>query len=88
MGTESTPASPTGSGSPTGSASPTPRQILAVLLTVLAVVFVLQNTERVSLTLLFFDVVLPLWVATVSLLAIGVAIGWLISSRRARGRAR
>ena len=65
---------------------PTPRQIVAVLLVVLAVVFVLQNTERVALTLLVVDVVLPLWVATVSLLIIGIAIGWLLASRRARSR--
>lgn len=64
-----------------------PRQVLAIVLGVLALVLVFQNNEDVAVQLLFVQVTAPLWIVTLLLLAVGVLIGWLLSSRRAKRRA-
>lgn len=61
-----------------------PRQIVAIVLVVLTLVLVLQNRQSVTLTLLVMSVEMPLWIATVVILVIGVLVGWLL----ARGRYR
>lgn len=60
-----------------------PRHVVAIVLAVLALVLVFQNNEQVAVQLLVVDVSAPLWVVTLVLLALGVLIGWLLSSRRA-----
>ncbi len=64
-----------------------PRQVVAIVLGVLALIFVFQNNDSVAVQLLVVEVSAPLWIVTLALLAIGVLIGWLLSSRRARRRA-
>lgn len=65
----------------------TPRQVVAIVLAVLALVVVLQNREDVTLTLLMIDVTMPLWIASLVLLLIGALVGWLLASRRRRAKA-
>lgn len=64
-----------------------PRQVLAIVLGVLALIFVFQNNESIAVQLLVVEVSAPLWIVTLVLLAIGVLIGWLLSSRRAKRKA-
>ena len=63
------------------------RQVVAIVLAVLALVFVFQNGDDVAVQLLVVEVRAPLWIITLVLLALGVVIGWLLSSRRAKRRA-
>lgn len=65
----------------------TPRRVVAIVLGVLALVFVFQNSDDVAVQLLVVEFRAPLWIVTLALLAIGVLIGWLLSSRRAKRRA-
>lgn len=60
------------------------RTIALVVLGVLAVWFVVANTESVEIRLWIPTVSLPLWVVLAITLLVGVAIGWLIARRRAR----
>lgn len=65
---------------------PRPKQIVAIALVVIVVVFILQNTAESSINLLFVTVTMPVWVAFAAVLAVGVAAGYLLASRRARRR--
>jgi uncharacterized integral membrane protein len=62
-----------------------PGQIGAIALAVIALVLVLQNTNRVQVNLLFWDVTMRLWVLLLVMLALGAVIGSLL---RWRGRRR
>lgn len=64
----------------------TPRRVVAVVLAVLAIVFVLQNRAEVTLQFIGFQVTASLWFASTALLLVGVAIGVLLTSRRAASR--
>jgi len=61
----------------------TPRRIVALALAAPTMAFLLPNREDVSFQLLGFQVTGPLWFASLALLATGVAIGVLISTRSA-----
>lgn len=63
-----------------------PKQIVAILLGVLAVVFVLQNRADASINLLWITVTMPVWVAFAGLLVVGIVIGYLLAGRRAKRR--
>lgn len=58
------------------------RWVLPVLLLVLAVVFVLENRDPVSIRLLVPVVVMPQWAALTITLVIGVVIGLLVRRRK------
>ncbi len=62
-----------------------PRQVVALLLAVVAMVFVLQN--RGETTLAFFGVsfAAPLWLYTLIALLVGGLIGALLSRRKRSG---
>jgi lipopolysaccharide assembly protein A len=62
----------------------TPRRIVAIVLAVLGLVFILQNRGDTSLQLLGFQVTGPQWLASLALLATGIAIGVLLGTRRPR----
>jgi uncharacterized integral membrane protein len=62
----------------------TPRRIVAVGLAALGLLFILQNRDDTSLQLLGFQVTGPQWLASLALLATGVAIGVLVATRRPR----
>lgn len=57
----------------------------AAIITVIALLFVLQNTESVRFNLLWFDFRWPLWAMLVVFMAIGALMAWGLERRRARG---
>jgi uncharacterized integral membrane protein len=59
-----------------------PKAIVAIVLGVLALIFVIQNTDSHKVNVLFWDAKLPTWLWLLVLLLVGMAIGWLV--RRAR----
>lgn len=61
----------------------TPQRIIAAVLAVVAVAFVLQNRDDVTLQFLGVQVTAALWFASLALLLVGVIIGVLWTSRRA-----
>jgi uncharacterized integral membrane protein len=63
----------------------TAKQIVAGVLGLMLVVFVLQNTDSTSITLLLLDVTFPLWLVLAATIALSVGIGYLIGSRRRKG---
>ena len=64
----------------------TPRRIVALGLALLGLIFILQNRDDASLQLLGFQVTGPQWLASLTLLATGIAIGVLLGTRRPRSR--
>lgn len=75
---------PTGTRGSSSTPLLTPRRIVAICLAALGLVFVLQNRDDASLQLLGFQITSPQWLASLALLAVGVAIGVLLGSRRQR----
>jgi uncharacterized integral membrane protein len=61
------------------------KQVVAGIVGIVLVVFVLQNTDSTSITLLIFDVTFPLWLVLVVTIALSVGIGYLVGSRRRKG---
>jgi putative membrane protein len=55
---------------------------LAIVLLVVAVVFVLQNRNDTTITFLFLDWTSPLWFTLALVLIVGIAIGWALKGRR------
>jgi uncharacterized integral membrane protein len=66
----------------------TARQGGGIALAVLALVFIFQNTQDVTASFLFLDFEASMWFVTLALMLVGVAIGWMLASRRAARRRR
>jgi len=64
------------------------RAALTLLLTVLSVVFVLQNTEVVGIRFLFWTLSMSRVLLVLLFLAVGVLIGWLLHGLLDAGRRR
>ena len=66
-----------------------PRLIIAVVAAVIALIVVLQNTNRVNITFLFFDGTMHLWTFALLMILVGVGLGQLagVLIRRRRRRA-
>ena len=64
----------------------TPQRIVALVLAVIAVSFILQNRADVTLNLLGIRVTGPLWLSSLVVLGVGIAIGVLLSARRRSSR--
>lgn len=62
-----------------------PRQIVALVLLVVALLFLVQNTERTTIEALWADVDTPLWVALLVAFVAGLVVGGLMA-RPARRR--
>ena len=60
----------------------TPGQLLAGVLVVLAVVFIVQNRDRVRINFFTIDVSAPVWLMLTVMVLVGVLIGALIRRRR------
>ncbi|MBH0777074.1 hypothetical protein [Nocardia bovistercoris] len=58
-------------------------QWLAVGLTILAVLFVIENRAKVSIEILLIDITAPMWLILLVMFAIGWAVG-VLTRRRAR----
>lgn len=65
-----------------------PGMIVAVIVVILAVVFIFQNTATSSVKFLWLDLEAPTWVWFFILFLIGVAAGWLGHIVRTRRRDR
>jgi uncharacterized integral membrane protein len=62
--------------------------VLAILLAVVALVVVFQNTSTGEFHFLWFDIEAPKWLWLLAVFAAGVGTGLLVAARRARTRAR
>jgi uncharacterized integral membrane protein len=60
----------------------TPQRIAAGILTIVALAFVLQNRDDVTLQFLGFQITATLWFASLALLVTGALIGVLWTSRQ------
>ena len=60
----------------------TPKELIAVALSILAVVFVFENTKSTEVRFIVPRVDSPLWVALVAAVALGFVIGWFVGRRR------
>ncbi|MFE5186474.1 DUF1049 domain-containing protein [Streptomyces sp. NPDC056628] len=60
------------------------RRIVALVLVVLALVLIFQNTEETEIRLLIRVVTMPLWGALLGMGVIGALIGALLVARRRR----
>ncbi len=65
---------------------PSRKLVVSVVLGVLAIVFVLQNTARGRVDILFWHVTMPAWIWLLSIFVIGVVVGsvfpWFRRSKR------
>jgi len=68
-----------------GKSGVTPKQVVAAVIGLALVVFVLQNTDSTSITLLVFDLTFPLWLVLAATIALSVGVGYLLGSRRRKG---
>lgn len=59
-----------------------PRLVTALVLTVLAVVFVFQNNQMTAIRVLIPVVIMPLWAALAGMLIVGAAIGYAVTWRQ------
>ena len=59
-----------------------PRLITALVLTVLALVFVFQNNQMTAIRVLIPVVIMPLWAALGGMLIVGAAIGYAMNWRQ------
>jgi uncharacterized integral membrane protein len=66
-----------------------PRMIVAAVAAIIGLIVVLQNTDRVNVTFLFFDGTMHLWTFALLMILLGVGLGQLagvlIRRRRRRG---
>ncbi len=61
-----------------------PGMIIAVIVVILAGIFIFQNTDTSSASFLWLDLEAPTWVWFFILFLIGVAVGWLAHLLRVR----
>lgn len=59
-----------------------PRMWAGVAIAVVALAFILQNRQVVSINILLVSLMAPLWTALVGVFAAGLATGWLVSRRK------
>lgn len=60
--------------------------VAGIVITVIAVIFVVQNTEDVTVDFLWLSLSMPLWVFILIMLALGAALGWIVRWRWRRRR--
>jgi lipopolysaccharide assembly protein A len=62
----------------------TPKMVAGLLAAVLALVFILQNTQRVTIEFLFFDVRVGMWLGLAIAFGLGTLVGWVAPRFRRR----
>lgn len=65
---------------------PTGRQVVGVLAAIALVVFMITNSDDVPVELLFTDVELALWVVIAISALLGLIVGMVLGSRRAKAK--
>ena len=68
--------------------SVSPRLVGIVVLAVLAVVFVFQNTDKGRVNVLFWTIRMPAWIWLLAVFLAGVAVGSVLPWLRRRARQR
>jgi lipopolysaccharide assembly protein A len=63
------------------------KAVLWILLALLALILILQNTKDVRVELLFWNVTAGLWILLLGMFVIGFGLGWLLARLRAANRA-
>ena len=63
-----------------------PKQIVAILIGILAVVFVFQNTAKGKVNFLFWSASMPAWVWLLIVFVAGLVVGITLPTLRARGK--
>lgn len=58
-------------------------QTMAVVIVAVAAVFILQNTDRVTIELFPVNVDAPLWLVLTGMFIVGLVVGALVGRRRA-----
>lgn len=66
-------------GTVAGRSTPSPTIIGAIVLAILAVVFVVQNQEETAITFLFWERRTDVWVAILVALILGILLGQLLT---------
>jgi uncharacterized integral membrane protein len=64
-----------------------PRLVVGLVLVVISVIFIVENTQKVKVRFLVPRVSAPLWLALVVTFLLGALVGWLWSRRAHRRRA-
>jgi lipopolysaccharide assembly protein A len=64
------------------------RLVVAAVVVILAILFVVQNSDRVQTTFVFFDVTTRLWVGLVVALLLGALLGQAVEALWARRKKR
>lgn len=59
-----------------------PRVWVGLAIAAVALIFILQNRQSVSIDFLLIALVAPLWTALTGVFAAGLATGWLVSRRK------
>jgi lipopolysaccharide assembly protein A len=60
----------------------TPRLVIALLTTALAVIFIAQNRDPVGIQLFTITLASPLWLILVVMVALGLLVGFILGRRR------
>ena len=66
----------------------TAKQVVGLVIGILAVVFVFQNTGKGRITFLFWSMTMPAWVWLLVVFVAGVIVGALVPTLRARKKRR
>jgi uncharacterized integral membrane protein len=60
------------------------RQVVAIVIAVLLIVLIAANNDDTNISLIFFDITLPLWIVLAVTALLGVGIGMLLGARRTK----
>ncbi|GAA4662470.1 LapA family protein [Gordonia humi] len=55
---------------------------LPIVLVIVAIVFILTNTNRAPLTILWVDINSPLWLTLTVTVLVGFVVGWFVGRRQ------
>ena len=58
--------------------------VVAIILVVLGIIFVVENTRKTKIRFIGPEVRVQVWIALIISIAVGVIIGWLLERRRHR----
>jgi len=61
---------------------PTPKQIIAAIIGLLALIFIFQNTKEGTVNFLFWDITVATWIWLLLVFIAGGVVGYLIAMRR------